>query len=89
MRDVEVMCQENESSGGDLVRKVRHVKAVILVLQVNLSRSWISCTKQRMALLFLTRKRELLLHLRKKRNINLECLLDMNFHLLDLSLPRI
>ena len=75
------MCQENEATGGDLVRKVRKLFSVLLLL-IYFDRCSISCTRQRMALLFLTKKMVSLLHLKKRRNINIP---DFRLHELSSS----
>ena len=69
LRDVEVLCQENEGVGGDLVKKVRIFRNILhcTVFNETLSRSWIFSTKQRMDSPFPTRTIVLLL-LKKKKN---------------------
>ena len=57
LRDVEVMCQENEAEGGDIIRKVGKYSIFFSILMYLTSpRFWTFFTRQKMVLLCLMRR---------------------------------
>ena len=59
LRDVEVMCQENEAEGGDIIRKVSNYPKNVFfsnLLFLTSPRFWIFFTRQKMVLLCLMRR---------------------------------
>ena len=65
LRDVEVMCQENEAEGGEIIRKVNDPSFSAIDCISYFYRFWTFFIRQKMALLFL--KRRTALHLRRER----------------------